>query len=249
MSRASIHSLEYTDTVKYVIFAIASIIFGYGLFCGVRMFLLVRKSADLVTASHAFERRMEGGSPRILVLGDSTGVGTGVSDPKDSIAGRLGTDFPKAFVQNGSVNGWKVADALANFPVVPEKSFDIIVLQIGANDIIRGTPIEEFSVSLDALFKKATTAGKKVYALHSGNVGLAPLFKWPLSWLMSSRTLAYRAEYQRIAAANGVTYVDLHHEYKDDPFKGRPEFYASDLLHLSAKGYDNWYQQLRNAMK
>ncbi len=234
--------------MSFVVLAITAAILLFILFHSIRFFVLVRTSAKLVEQSRCFERRTDDGAPRILVIGDSTGVGTG-ADPAFSIAGRLGSDFPDASIHNESVNGWKTADALQNFPDVPAKSFDIILLQIGANDIMRGTPLPEFCAALDSLFKKSTAAGKRVFALHSGNIGLAPFFPWPLNSIMRTRTLRYRSEYQRIAAANGVTYVDLYHEAADDPFQGRREFYASDLLHLSAKGYADWYRTVRRAMK
>ncbi len=234
--------------MRLVGIVIAAALVVYLLFHGIRLLLLVRTGAELVQRSKPFERRNEAGTPRILILGDSTGVGTG-ADPVSSIAGRFGKDFPNAFVQNESRNGWKVADAVQNFPSIPEKSVDIILLQIGANDILRGTPLAAFSVSLDELFKKSTTAGRKVFALHSGNVGLAPFFPWPLTRIMRARTLRYRSEYQRIAALNGVTYVDLYHEAANDPFQGKHEFYADDLLHLSASGYEVWYQAIRATMQ
>ena len=231
-----------------VVLGVIAALVAYSLFQSVRSFLLVRKSLKLVEQSRRFERGMPHAGLRILVIGDSTGVGTG-TQPHSSIAGRLASDFPQASIQNGSANGWKVADALGHFPDVAAKSFDIVLLQIGANDIMRGTPLAEFSGALDALFKKSVAAGKRVFALHSGNIGLAPFFPWPLSMLMRARTLLYRSEYWRIAEENGVRYVDLFHEAADDPFQGKREFYASDLLHLSAKGYDEWYRAVRKEME
>lgn len=231
-----------------LIFAVVVAVLVFVLFQSVRSFLLVRKSVKLVEQSRRFEHDIPDSKQRILVIGDSTGVGTGTS-PEFSIAGQLGSDFPDASIQNESVNGWKVADALQNFPDVPAKSFGIVLLQIGANDIMRGTPLPKFCEALDGLFKKSAAAGKRVLALHSGNIGLAPFFPWPLSSIMRARTLRYRSEYRRIASANGVTYVDLYHEAADDPFQGKDEFYAADLLHLSAKGYGEWYRSVKKMMR
>lgn len=240
---------EYDHHMRIVVILIIIGIVGCLLFQGIRFFVLTRKSSELVKMSARYERRLTEGKPRILVIGDSTGVGTGVDDPTESIAGMFGTEFPSAYIQNESVNGWKVADAVRNFPNVPHQDFDIVLLQIGANDILRATPMTEFTVTLEELFRKSTAAGKKVYALHSGNIGLAPLFPWPVSRIMRSRTLRYRAEYTRIAAQNGVTYVDLYHEAEDDPFREKPEAYAADELHLTGAGYAEWYRTIREVMK
>ncbi len=207
----------------------------------------IARSAVLVEKSRPFEQHPENPRLRILVLGDSTAVGTGVTDPRGSIAGRLGTDFPDADIRNLGINGLRMAGLEANFPNFPPQSFDLVVLQIGANDIVHGTPLPDFSASLSAVFTRATTIGKHVVALHSGNIGLAPIFQWPLDFVMRRRTLIYRQRYQEIAAERGVLYVDLFHEVQDDPFKGEG-FYAADNFHPTEKGYGVWYHDLREAM-
>lgn len=230
---------------------IAPVIIGIALvawlaFEGIRFAWLLSQSATLVERSQAFERKIDGGSPRILVAGDSTAVGTGAT-PEGSVAGRFGADFPHADVRNVSTNGWKIADLLAAFP--EGESFDLVLLQIGANDIIRGTSEGEFETSLDALFGKAKAASPNVVALHSGNIGLAPLFRWPVSSILRARTLRYRAIYQRVAAEHGVAYVDLYSERDGDVMgKDIGRYYAPDLLHLTDDGYGVWYDAVRNTM-
>lgn len=216
-------------------------------FEGTRFGWLLGQSAKLVERSHAFERKIEDGSPRILIAGDSTAVGTG-STPDGSTAGRFGADYPSADIRNVSVNGWKVHNLLAAFPT--DGSFDLIVLQIGANDIMRGTPEGEFETSLRALFANAKARSGNVVALHSGNIGLAPMFRWPASAVMRARSLRYRAIYRRVAAENGVAYVDLYHEKERDVLsKDIPAYYADDLLHLTPEGYGVWYDAVRNTME
>jgi len=221
-------------------------LFAWIMFEGMRFAWLLSQSAKIVQRSQAFERRINSGSPRILVAGDSTAVGTGTT-PEGSVAGHFAADFPHADIRNVSTNGWKVADLLTAFPT--DGSFDLILLQIGANDIMRGTPEGEFETSLAALFDKATEAGTHVVVLHSGNVGLAPMFRWPASAIMRTRTLRYRAIYRRIASEKGVAYVDLYREKKDDVMtKDIAKHYASDLLHLTADGYGVWYDAIRKTM-
>jgi lysophospholipase L1-like esterase len=215
-------------------------------FEGIRFAWLLGQSAKLVKESRAFERRIDGGSPRILIAGDSTAVGTGTT-PEGSTAGHFGADFPNADIRNVSVNGWKVGDLLAAFP--KDGAFDLVVLQIGANDIMRGTPEHDFETSLSALFEKAKAASTNVVALHSGNIGLAPMFRWPASAVMRARSLRYRAIYRKVAAEHGVAYVDLYEEKGGDVLvRNIPKHYADDLLHLTAEGYGFWYGEIRKTM-
>lgn len=228
---------------------IGGAILGWIAFEGIRFAWLVRNSAALVERSRAFERETADGSPRILVMGDSTAVGTGAS-PEGSVAGRFGAAFPNATIRNVSENGWKIGDVLAAFPRFEPNSFDLVVLQIGANDIIRGTPERHFETSIGTLFDKAKVAGKNVVALHSGNIGLAPMFRWPASSILSARTRRYRDIYKQVATEKGVAYVDLYEEEEDDVMnKDVSKYYASDLLHLTNEGYEHWYEEVRKTMR
>jgi len=237
--------------LRILLIAIALILLLITVYAGavaLYMHSLIAESTGLVAASHPYQQKGLG-HPRILVLGDSTAVGTGTKDNKGSTAGRFGQDFPDAEIINLSINGLKAAELDSDFPSFPEGSFDLVLLQIGANDILQRTPLPKFSASLRSIFSKANAAGDKVVALHSGNVGLAPFFRWPLSSYFRAKSLEMRETYLAIAAEHDVTYVDLFREAKDDVFlTDIPTYYAADRLHLTEAGYDDWYRQIRSAM-
>lgn len=77
-----------------------------------------------------------------------------------------------------------------------------------------------------------------------GNVGNAPFFFPPLSWLMTQRARDMHRFVHDSAAAHGAAYVNLFHERDDDPFVLRPELNASDGLHPSDARYRVWFDQL-----
>jgi lysophospholipase L1-like esterase len=222
----------------------------YAAFIVIRTSLLIGVSTKLVALSKPYQQHVTGGHPRILVLGDSTAVGTGTADNKGSTAGWFGQDFPNAQIINYSVNGLKAGQLDSTFPVYSAQSFDLVLIQIGANDIIQRTPAAAFTASLTSVFQKAKLLSPQVVALHSGNVGAAPLFSvWPLNIYFRAKSLQMRTLYKKIAVENGVTYVDLFTEPADDPFlQDIPKYYAADGLHLTEAGYKNWYQQIRSAM-
>ncbi len=220
----------------------------YGLFVAAHMWLLIGESGGVLERTRVFSRPDPAGHPRILVIGDSTAVGTGTTDPRGTIAGRLGRDYAQAEVINRGVNGLRSAGLDRAFPTVVDGYYDFVLVQIGANDLIRGTPLPAFEASLRSVFRKAKRAGQSVAALHCGNLGIAPLFRmWPVSAYARLKSLEMRALYRRITTEEGVTYVDLFHEPKDDPLRGS-EFYASDGLHLNEDGYAEWYRELRRTL-
>ena len=78
------------------------------------------------------------GAGLIVVVGDSTAYGTGVRDSKESVAGRIGAEFPShevlTLAQNGRVIGEVVGTLKETNLKVPA---DVLLLQIGGNDILQ----------------------------------------------------------------------------------------------------------------
>lgn len=72
----------------------------------------------------AYEQHPLSPKMRILVAGDSTGVGTGADSPDDSIAGRIGSDYPEADIVNISENGITLEQSSMHY----QKTADTILL-------------------------------------------------------------------------------------------------------------------------
>jgi hypothetical protein len=70
---------------------------------------------------------------RMLIVGDSTGVGTGASAPRASLAGLLARDHPRLWIENRARDGATfagTADQLAR-----DGRFDIVLVLAGGNDV------------------------------------------------------------------------------------------------------------------
>ncbi|MDP2819885.1 MAG: SGNH/GDSL hydrolase family protein [Polaromonas sp.] len=79
----------------------------------------------------------------------------------------------------------------------------------------------------------------------SGNVGSAPFFFPPWSWLMTQRSKTLHRFVREVASDNGALYVNLYKDKPEDPFAQRPdELNAKDGLHPSDAGYRLWYAEL-----
>lgn len=214
-----------------------------------RSWLLFQKSREIVKSSTPFQRIDPDAQLRILILGDSTAVGTGAVNPSDSVAGRFGRDFPNAEIINLGGNGKRVKDLAQQFSPENYKDFDLIVIQVGGNDILRFTALFDLREDLQELMQKAKQFAPHVVVLHSGNIGLAPFFPRSFGWLWTYRTKQVRALYMKIAQEMSVVYVDLFTDRKSDPFlKDVKRFYAPDLLHASGDGYGIWYNKIRETL-
>ncbi len=207
-------------------------------------------SESVVKNAVPFERILAQPKRRILVLGDSTGVGVGAIAPQLSLAGRLAADYPDAEVTNRAASGAKVRDVAGQLAAVGAVHFDLVYLQIGGNDIVRFTPLAELEKSLAAVIEKTRGYGDQVVVATCGNVGAAPICPKALQWLMRRRTLSVRKIFLATVRGDTVHFIDLFREEKGDPFSLDPnKYYAADSFHPNAFGYGVWYSEIRGHIK
>jgi len=120
----------------------------------------VRIGIGLAEQAVAYEQHPAAPSARILVIGDSTAVGTGATTPQDSTAGLLGRDYPAAEIINRGVNGSRVADLTTRFAEFTNDEFDVVLVQIGGNDIVRFTDYAALEQNLHTVLAEAQRVGK-----------------------------------------------------------------------------------------
>lgn len=212
----------------------------------VRFYLLIDQSKKLVEASRSFEVIQPDADMKILVLGDSTAVGTGVDDPHKSTAGRLSERYPEAEVKNISQNGLKTRELLERLDTLDAKEhYSLVLIQIGANDIIRFTSMKEIEKDIDAILARLSKQSDQVVILHSGDVGEAPFFPLFMRPIYSSRSYEMRDLYSKLSSTYGAQYVDLIGSAVGELIKRDPKtYYADDLLHLSNEGYGLWFEEI-----
>lgn len=198
-----------------------------------------------------YEQMISEARVKILFMGDSLSVGTGSLERDKTVAGRFGQALPSASIRNISENGRKLAGLLACFPKL-EKDFgyDLAILQIGANDILKFTPLQTIKSHLREALSRTKEIATDVIVMHSGNVGAAPVFIWPFSQVYKWRTLQVRRIYMSIARELGAHYIDLFSGTSDELFlKQAHLYYSADLIHPSAAGYAKWYDEIRTALQ
>lgn len=191
-------------------------------------------------------------APAIVILGDSTGYGTGATNNTQTIAGRIGTDFPTYTVVNISKNGRTIGElkqALAAEIQLPQAA--LILLQIGGNDILQKHDAATVARELQELFALAQAKAGEVVMLSSGNVGTAAAYVGtPDAAKYDALSREFRDMFMAEATQAKVVYVDLFTEPEADVFYLEPELYLSiDGLHPSDAGYGVWYQSLAPVLK
>jgi acyl-CoA thioesterase-1 len=104
-------------------------------------------------------------SKKIIFFGDSLSAGYGLDDVNDAFPGiiqtkidSLGLDYT---VVNSGVSGETTAGGKNRIDWVLNEKFDVFVLELGANDGLRGIPLSEtrknLQIIIDAVLKKNAT--------------------------------------------------------------------------------------------
>ncbi|MEO6322595.1 MAG: GDSL-type esterase/lipase family protein [Polaromonas sp.] len=167
----------------------------------------IKQSAALARLSDAWQASPEAPQLSLLIVGDSTAVGTGASTPANSVAGLMARDHPRLRIVNRARDGARFADIALQLE--GDERFDAILVMGGGNDVIRLTGHEALEHDIADAAHLARTRARLVLIMPPGNVGNAPFFFPPLSWLMTQRAKALHRFVREAAADNGAVYVNL----------------------------------------
>lgn len=202
----------------------------------------LHEASELLKRSEPFSRPLPHPAARLLIVGDSTAVGTGAQSPENTLAGRLAQAFPRLSIENRGRDGAKFGELLAQLDGI--EPVDMVLVMAGANDVIQLRSLEALRRDVDLVVERARQRADRVMLMPAGNVGNAPFFAPPLSWLMTWRSRQMHAIIREAAARHDATVVNLFQERDDDPFVRHPELNASDGLHPSDAGYRVWFHTL-----
>lgn len=248
LSCYSVNTMFVFKSIGLVVFVMILII---GVFDANKMFLLAKKSELLIADTVPFERKVALAPMTILVLGDSTAYGTGSEKSELSTAGRLGALYPDASLKNLAENGLRLKGLLSIISKLPaNERYDLVLVQIGANDIIRLTKMNDIRRDGETVFKELSSKTDNLVILHSGDVGDAQFFPLYLSPILSRRSKEVKNIYQLLAQKYKANYVNLIDSPISKKLRSDPEkYYANDQLHLSGGGYGLWFSEIERALR
>lgn len=213
---------------------------------------------DYVPADSAPDVTGEYGHPadpavRLVLLGDSTGAGVGVSDAVDSVGGRLAALLSREhlhiYLTGVAVSGSRSGDLGPQVSRALLGNPDVAVLLVGANDATHLTPRSRLTPPTIGAIRRLRSAGVPVVFGTCPDLGAAQAFARPLRDLLAAygRRVAHtQGEAGRRA---GALVVDL--AGKTGPaFRADPQATLStDAFHPSATGYDLWARALLPAVR
>lgn len=163
----------------------------------------------------------------ILALGDSLTAGLGVG-PAEAFPARLeaalkarGHDVK---VINAGVSGDTAADGAARLDWALAEPVDAVIVELGANDALRGLPVAQAEQALDGLL--AALGQKKLPVLLAG-------MRAPPN-LGADYQAQFDGMYERLAAKHGV----LLYPFFLDGVAAEPKLNQGDGMHPNPAGVD-----------
>lgn len=188
----------------------------------------------------------EGPALRLLMLGDSTAAGFAVAESRQTPGAHLAAGLAAAadrpvWLRCTATPGATSADLAAQVQRgeghIPEKRYDVAVIFIGANDVIRRVRPNDAVAALREATRGLVERGTPVVVATCPDLGTVRPIGWPL------RSVARRASRQLAAAQTiAVTEVGgrtvslsdvLAEDFRSDPVS----MFGPDRFHPSARGY------------
>jgi acyl-CoA thioesterase I len=188
----------------------------------VRLVQAVALAVVLAAASPAAARTI-----RLVVLGDSLTAGLGLPPGKafpDRLQARLRARGWDVEVLNAGVSGDTAADGLARYDWAVPADADALVVELGANDMLRGFKPETTKRALSAILDKARAA--RLPTLIAG--------MWAAPNLGAQYGREFSAIYPDLAKAHDAAL----YPFFLDGVAGDPKLNQPDGLHPTAEGVD-----------
>lgn len=165
------------------------------------------------------------GEPTILIYGDSLLAGLGLS-AKEGFEGQLRAalvaEGKEVTFVNASVSGDTTADGLDRLAWTLGERPDAVILGLGANDMLRGLPVDETRANLDAMLEELTSADLPVLLLGmKADRGLG-----------ADYVEAFDQLFPALAEKHGVQFYPFYFE----AIGLDAGFYQQDLRHPNAEG-------------
>jgi acyl-CoA thioesterase-1 len=245
--------MQFTSDYKLPVIIIA-IAVAVILFLVVEFLYLKFNGKPLPATTISREPRVIGaGAPlSYVVMGDSTAVGVGGTYEKGiamSTTRHLAKDH-QVTMTNLAISGARVADIeYGQLERAISLRPDIVLLAIGANDVVHLTPPDSVERGMNTIIDKIRDAHPSVKIVITGapQMGSIPRFPLAMRFFAEYRTAQINTVMARVAQDKNVVFARIA-DRTGDIFKAHPEFFAIDKFHPTTEGYDTWLPVLYEAL-
>lgn len=219
----------------------------------------VRRTAlELPEAQGPRSGRQGQGTPlRLLVLGDSAAAGVGVESQDEAITGCLLTALQARHeVQWRLVarTGHRLSHVLKALDEIEAEPWDLVVVSVGINNVLKGTSPERWREGLQALMERIDRRHRPQHVALCGipRIQEFPLLPQPLAWVLGRRAHGLNRVTQEVLASRmdamaGAPQAPRWH-YIDLALPLTPEHLAHDGFHPNALSCRLWGERVLQAL-
>jgi acyl-CoA thioesterase-1 len=182
------------------------------------------------------------GSPlRMVWVGDSTAAGVGASDADHAIPRRVAAALDQPVeVVSLAVSGDRVGDVVDDqIPDLAQLDPDVVLVSIGANDVVHLTSRDGFRSSYEDLVA-GVPDGALLVLLGVPDMGAPPRYLQPLRGIAAVRGGQLDGVTRDLARDAGAVYVDIAGETGPVMRADTDRYFAADRYHPSDDGYELW---------
>ncbi|HEX3384076.1 MAG TPA: arylesterase [Mucilaginibacter sp.] len=165
----------------------------------------------------------------ILFFGDSLTAGYGLTDPSDEaypavVQHKIDSLKLNYNVINAGVSGETTAGGLGRIDWALKRKVDVFILELGANDGLRGIPVEETRRNLQAIINKVKAKYPNAKIILAG-------MQVPPS-MGADYCTSFKATFPQIAQKNNISLIP----FLLDNVAGIPKLNQNDGIHPTAQG-------------
>lgn len=180
---------------------------------------------------------------RLLLVGESTVAGVGVSCQQQALAGCLAQELAARYERPVSwracgENGITAVEACERLlPQGLAEPADLVLLVFGVNDTTRLTGLDRWSAALAHLTDRFSAQGARVVLSAVPPLQHFSALPWLLRGLLGARAALLDERLRQVAQRQGAQHCPIALMFS-------PDFLAVDGYHPSALGYRLWAQGL-----
>jgi lysophospholipase L1-like esterase len=189
---------------------------------------------------------------RYVILGDSTAAGVG-TDEEHGIARQTTRQLETSHrveMTNLSVSGARIGNVRREqLPRAERLHPDLVLLSVGANDVIHLTSVASMRSDLRAIVKRLRIANPMVAIVITGSpdMGAPPRIPRLLRGIAAWKTRQVNRMFIAEAASLSLTFAPIA-ERTGPLFRNDHSLFAADRFHPNDRGYALWIPVLNEAL-
>jgi lysophospholipase L1-like esterase len=177
----------------------------------------------------------------LLVIGESTVAGLGAKTHETALAGQFGRRLSERIgkavkwmvIGKNGVTAKRTIEELV--PLVPDKTFDYILIGLGGNDVLKLSSPRKWRTSMMQLIDllREKSPNSTIFITNCAAIHTSPVLPQPIKFLLSKLSRMHNANAIEFTAA--MDHVFYYHQ----PLSV-PEGFFADGIHPSEFGYSVW---------